>query len=57
MTQQETFYFIVLRGQESLAWSNDSGWVEGEEFDLFSETEKQTVTLPMGGEWREAFNI
>ena len=34
-----------------LFWSNDDGWTEYEYADRFTDAEKQTLTLPMGGEW------
>jgi len=51
------YFFIVLKGQESLAWSIVAGWVSDDGFDLFTESEKQTRVLPQGGEWREAYNV
>lgn len=32
-------------------WSNANGWVDGLEFDLFTDEEKQRLSLPIGGRW------
>lgn len=35
----------------SLAWSNEWGWVDNNSYDLFSESEKGELNLPIDGEW------
>jgi hypothetical protein len=34
-----------------LFWSNDNGWGDYESATRFTEDERQTLTLPLGGEW------
>jgi hypothetical protein len=36
-------------------WSNWWGWLEGEDqsFDVFTDKEKEVLTLPLEGEWHE----
>lgn len=36
---------------EPVFWSNQDGWADAENADRFTDAEKQTLTLPMGGEW------
>ena len=36
--------------EPELAWSNECGWCE-DGFDTFSEEERQTLNLPIGGRW------
>lgn len=34
-----------------LFWSNDDGWVGLSGADVYSDTERQSLTLPFGGSW------
>lgn len=44
-------YWIIFNTEEpELCWSNTDGWVE-EGFDTFDDHEKQTLNLPIGGDW------
>jgi hypothetical protein len=45
-------WIIVNSDDESLAWNNDLGWTE-DEFDTFSPEERETLNLPINGEWRQ----
>lgn len=36
---------------EPLFWSNDLGWVDFESATQFEKWEKDSIDLPMGGEW------
>ena len=39
-----------------LLWKNDYGWVNGDEGpDLFTFEERNTLTLPIDGEWWRAY--
>lgn len=38
--------------QPDLCWSNEDGWVQ-DTFDTFSEEEKNSLSLPIGGEWEQ----
>ena len=37
--------------KENMYWSNELGWTTKKYADVFSETEKQTMNLPIGGIW------
>ena len=32
-------------------WSNEWGWTDKSESDLFTDTEKNILNLPIGGSW------
>ncbi len=32
-------------------WSNDAGWVNTPTHSLYTEKEKESLTLPINGEW------
>lgn len=40
--------------EPALAWSNKQGWVSGADLDRFSDDDRRTLNLPIGGEWRRA---
>ena len=42
-------------GEEVLYWSNQDGWVEQPDADRFTESERKTLNLPIGGEWERAW--
>ena len=48
-------YWIILNSDTAQAWSTEWGWVDADSdaYDLFDESERETVTLPAGGFWRE----
>lgn len=41
--------FVIYNQQERLYWNNDEGW--GYNPTLFTKKEKETLNLPIGGEW------
>ena len=41
---------------EPLYWSNEWGWVDKCMADLFTNEDKETLNLPIGGAWREYKN-
>ena len=43
-------YIITNKKDCDLAWSNSHGWCD-EAFDTFTEEERETLNLPMDGEW------
>ena len=43
-------YIIVNLSDDALAWSNANGWTE-DTFDTFTQGERDTLDLPMGGAW------
>lgn len=45
-------WIIVNTTDESLAWSNEDGWTETT-FDTYSEDERETLSLPIDGDWRQ----
>ena len=48
-------YIITNTDDDVLAWSNEDGWVS-ETFDTFTEEERLSLNLPIGGEWRSVRN-
>lgn len=44
-------YSIRNVNDSGLAWSNTHGWVDDESYDLFTESEKEEMNLPMEGRW------
>ena len=61
MPTVETMYVIVGTTDnerdpetgEMLYWSNDWGWVDEDMADLFTNEEKNWLSLPIGGKWEE----
>lgn len=45
------WYAIINIDDNELMWSNLNGWVSHPGFDLFNESEKASLNLPMGGQW------
>ena len=45
-------WIIVNRNDETLCWSNQHGWTD-ELYDTFSDEERETLNLPLEGEWRQ----
>ena len=43
-------WIITNIEEPDLCWSNTDGWVE-EDFDTFTDDEKQTLNLPVDGQW------
>lgn len=43
-------WIIVSDEDKELLWSNVWGWT-GEDFDTFTDEERDTLNLPMGGHW------
>ena len=42
----------IIENDEGLAWSNDEGWTDGDNYDTFTEEERNfDVELPIGGHW------
>lgn len=44
-------YMIVCTKRPWLYWSNESGWIGVDFADEFSEQERNSLNLPVGGEW------
>ena len=44
----------IIRNQDDhdLCWSNEQGWVE-ETYDTFSDEERESLNLPIDGEWEQ----
>jgi len=47
----KVMWMIRNKNDMGLAWSNDFGWVENDDFDIFTQTERDTLSLPVDGEW------
>ena len=46
-------WVIVNTEDDTLTWSNSEGFTYGDDFEVFSDEEKEQFHLPIGGEWRE----
>ena len=44
-------YAIRNRHDDQLFWSNKFGWVESPNEDLFTQQERDSLSLPIGGVW------
>lgn len=47
-------YVIQNITDKTLFWSNDWGWVDWPNCDIFTEVEKSTFNLPIEGKWEKA---
>jgi hypothetical protein len=36
----------------ALLWSHSEGWTAGDDFETFTDDEREAFDLPIGGEWR-----
>ena len=48
-------WIIVNKDNDEECWSNTFGWVFSDDstYDSFTDKERETLDLPMGGEWRQ----
>ncbi len=44
--------YTIQNQTNGLAWSNEFGWVDAESGDTFTAHERETLSLPIDGEWR-----
>lgn len=44
-------FVIECVNDRTLLWNNAEGWVEGDDFDVFSLDETENLTLPIEGAW------
>lgn len=49
------YFAIQCISEPDLLWSNDGGWTEGENFDLFTSDEIKFFNLPLNGQWVKFF--
>lgn len=50
----ENIYIIQAQSDNDLLWSNEFGWVdEMNQADKFTEKEKESLHLPIEGQWIE----
>lgn len=45
------YYVIRNTDDDQLFWSNSHGWVDTASEDTFSQEERDTLSLPIGGVW------
>lgn len=50
------YYVIKNINDDQLFWSNDHGWVETDQEDRFTETERNSYALPIDGAWCVCFD-
>ena len=48
-------YIIENKSNQELAWNNTTQSWESEDFDTFSNQDKETLTLPVNGKWIKVF--
>ncbi len=46
-------YVIENENDPTLLWSNVHGWVDCDDFDVFTFEEKETLNLPIEGKWMQ----
>ena len=49
-----TLWTIRDEEEEELYWSNEYGWVYYKYADVFTDEERNTLNLPLGGIWQPA---
>jgi len=49
-------WHIIDKTRPALKWDNEFGWC-GTPFTVFTQTERESLTLPMNGKWIAAFSV
>jgi hypothetical protein len=49
----EPKYIIISKIDPELTWSNSEGFTLGDDFEVFTEDERDREELPLDGEWAE----
>ena len=44
-------FAIINKNDSELFWSNTDGWIDGDNFDVFTAEETEHLNLPIEGEW------
>lgn len=44
-------FVIQCVNDAALLWSNTDGWTDGDDFDVFTLEEAETLNLPIEGQW------
>lgn len=44
-------FVIQNKHDTTLLWSNDEGWTDSDNFEVFTLEESETLMLPIEGEW------
>ncbi len=52
-TMVEPKYIIISKIDPELTWSNSEGFTLGDDFEVFTEDERDREELPLDGEWAE----
>ena len=50
-------FVIQCINDASLLWSNTDGWTDGDDFDIFSLEETESLDLPIEGIWTRLNSI
>ena len=45
--------YYRIRNKQNDYWSNEFGWVNNNQYDIFTEKEKKTFNLPIDGRWEK----
>ena len=48
-------YFILNKNNPDLYWNNELGWASWECATVFSAEEKETLCLPIEGQWENVY--
>ena len=48
-------FAIQSKSDRDMYWSNDEGWTDSDNFEVFTLEESQTVNLPIDGEFVRIF--
>ena len=49
--ESQFFYVIKNIEDDQLFWSNALGWVDSDQEDRFTQAERESLSLPIGGAW------
>lgn len=44
-------WIIINEDEPDLTWSNEIGWVDGDNFSQFTDADRTSLSLPLGGVW------
>jgi hypothetical protein len=49
-------FAIQSKAEPNLFWSNDEGWTDSDNFEVFNLEESETVNLPIDGQFVRIFS-
>lgn len=57
LTMVDPKYIIISKNNPELTWSNSEGFTLGDDFEVFTEEEREREDLPIDGEWAELVSM